>query len=264
MGLCRIHLMAARFWFRNGITVADEKCLAGQLDPGKSHEYDWLRMRWISTFAAVWLLLAGCQSNQSEQALSPGKFAAATSAAGYNAADVNATLGTNATARGIVPGTTISITVQEDRTLNRAYVVPANGTIDYPPLGRIALENLTTDEAAQKIREGLEKHYSRKVTVAVAIESALPGGVGGVVYVMGNVSRPGPVVLPRGERYTVIQAIGAAGDFTASANGGKVQLVRYDTMGKKHVAYVNVDEITRGAGLDVEVRDGDWVFVPGK
>jgi polysaccharide export outer membrane protein len=256
--------MAGRVWFRNGITVADEKRLAGQLDPGKSHEYDWLRMRWIFTLAAVWLLLAGCQSNQSAQVLSPEKVAAATSEAAYNTADANATLGTSATPRGIVPGITISITVQEDRTLNRAYVVPANGTIDYPPLGRIALENLTTDEAAQKIREGLEKHYSRKVTVAVAIESALPGGGGGVVYVMGNVSRPGPVVLPRGERYTVIQAIGAAGAFTASANGGKVQLVRYDTMGKKHVAYVNVDQITRGAGLDVEVRDGDWIFVPGK
>lgn len=263
MGLCRTHLISRRFRFCNGITVAYEKWLAGQLDPGKSHEYDWLRMRWISTFAAFWLLLAGCQSNQSEQVLSPGKFTTATSPAGYNTADVNATLGTNAAPRGIMPGITISITVQEDRTLNRAYVIPGNGTIEYPPLGRIVLENLTADEAAQKIREGLEKHYSRKVTVAVAIESALPGGGGGVVYVMGNVSRPGPVVLPRGERYTVIQAIGAAGDFTASANGGKVQLVRYDPMGKKNVTYVNVDQITR-AGLDVEVRDGDWVFVPGK
>jgi protein involved in polysaccharide export with SLBB domain len=81
---------------------------------------------------------------------------------------------------------------------------------------------------------------------------------------MGNVGRPGPVVLPRGEHYTVIQAIGAAGAFTAFANGGKVQLIRYDTMGKKHVTYVNVDQITRGAGLNVEVRDGDWIFVPGK
>jgi protein involved in polysaccharide export with SLBB domain len=255
--------MAGRIWFRNGIGVADEKRLGGSLDPGKGHEYDWLRMRWILTLGALWLLLAGCQSNQTEQVLSPGNFTAATSAAGYNTAVANATLGTNVTTRGIVPGITISITVQEDRTLNRAYVVPANGTIDFPPLGRIALENLTTDEAAQKIRDGLEKHYSRKVTVAVAIESALPGG-GGVVYVMGNVSRPGPVVLPRGERYTVIQAIGAVGDFTASANGGKVQLVRYDPMGKKHVVYVNVDQITRGAELDVEVRDGDWIFVPGK
>ena len=221
-------------------------------------------MRWIFTLAALWLLLAGCQSNQSAQVLSPEKVAAATSEAAYNTADANATLGMNATPRGIVPGITISITVQEDRTLNRAYVVPASGAINYPPLGRIAIENLTTDEAAQKIREGLEKYYSRKVTVAVTVESALPGGGGGVVYVMGNVGRPGPVVLPRGEHYTVIQAISAAGAFTTSANGGKVQLVRYDTMGRKHVTYVTVDQITRGTESDVEVRDGDWIFVPGK
>ena len=221
-------------------------------------------MRWISTFAALWLLLAGCQSNQSAQVLSPENFAAATSDAAYSTPDVNATVGTNAKPRRIVPGITISITVQEDPTLNRAYVVPASGTIDYPPLGRMALENLTTDEAAQKIRDGLGKHYSRKFTVAVAIESALPGGGGGVVYVMGNVNRPGPLVLPQGERYTVIKAIGAAGDFTASANGSKVQLVRYDKTGKKHVAYVNVDQVIRPGGSDVEVQDGDWIFVPGK
>ena len=205
-------------------------------------------MRWISTFAALWLLLAGCQSNQSAQVLSPEKFAAATSAAAYSTADTNATIGTNAKPRGIVPGITISITVQEDRTLNRAYVVPVSGTIEYPPLGRIVLENLTADEAAQKIREGLGKYYSRKVTVAVAIESALPGGGGGVVYVMGNVNRPGRWCCRAGERFTVIKAIGGAGDFTASANGGKVQLVRYDPTGKKNVTYVNVDQITRGAG----------------
>ena len=215
-------------------------------------------------FAALWLLLAGCQSNQSAQMLSREKFAAATSDAAYSTADANATVGTNVQPSGIVPGMTISITVQEDRTLNRAYVVPASATIDYPPLGWIALENLTTDEAAQKIRDGLEKHYSRKVTVAVAIESAIPGGGGGVVYVMGNVHRPGPVVLPPGEHFTIIKAIDAAGDFTAYANGSQVQLVRYDKTGKKHVAYINVDQTARGSGLDVEVRDGDWIFVPGK
>jgi polysaccharide export outer membrane protein len=221
-------------------------------------------MRRISTFAAIWLVLAGCQSNQSAQVLSPEKFAAATSDAAYNTTDANATVGTNAPPRGIVPGITISITVQEDRTLNRAYVVPSSGTIDFPPLGRMGLENLTTDEAAQKIRDGLEKHYSRKVTVTVAIESAPPGSGGGVVYVMGNVNRPGPLVLPPGERFTMIKAIGAAGNFTASANGSKVQLVRYDKMGKKHVVYVNVDQAMKEGGLEVEVQDGDWIFVPGK
>ena len=215
-------------------------------------------------FAALWLLLAGCQSNQSAQMLPREESPAATSDAAYNTAGANATIGTNAQPSGIEPGMTISITVQEDRTLNRAYVVPVGGTINFPPLGWIALENLTTDEAAQKIRDGLEKHYSRKVTVAVAIESAIPGGGGGVVYVMGNVHRPGPVALPSGEHFTVIKAIGAAGDFTAYANGSQVQLVRYDKTGKKQVTYVNVDQITRGGGLDVEVRDGDWIFVPAK
>ena len=62
----------------------------------------------------------------------------------------------------------------------------------------------------------------------------------------------------------MIRAIGAAGDFTASANGAKVQLVRYDQLGKKHVTFLNVDQIAEGSGLDVAVQDGDWIFVPGR
>jgi protein involved in polysaccharide export with SLBB domain len=247
--------------------VASEERLAGQLDRAGAREYDCLHMRWISMLAAFWLLLAGCQSNESAQVLSPEKFATVTVTgdSGYSTADANATAGTNTNTKTgmIMPGVTISITVQEDRTLNRAYVVPANGAIEYPPLGRIALENLTTNEAVQKIQDGLEKHYSHRVTVGVAIESTPPGG-GGMVYVMGNVNRPGPLVLPSGERYTVIKAIGAAGDLKASANGAKVQLVRYDQLGRKHVTFLNVDQIAKGSGLDIAVQDGDWIYVPGK
>ena len=181
------------------MAVASGTQPASQLDRAGGHEYDCLHMRWISMLAALWLLLAGCQSNQSAQVLPPEKLATATSDVGYNTAEANATAGTSAQPGTIKSGVTISITVQEDRTLNRAYVVPASGVIEYPPLGRIALENLTTNEAAQKIQDGLEKHYSHKVTVGVSIESAAPGG-GGVVYVMGNVNRPGPLYRDQGDR----------------------------------------------------------------
>lgn len=225
-------------------------------------------MRWISTFAALWLLLAGCQSNQNVQVLSPEKFAAATSGAAYSTTDTNATAGTNAKPRVVVPGITISIAVDEDHTLNRAYLVPVSGTIDYPPLGRITVEGLTTDEVGQKIREGLEKDYFQKATVSVTIETALPGGggAGGVIYVIGNVNRPGPLLLPKDERFTVTKAIIAAGNLATFGNGGKVQLIRYDKAGKKFITYINVDRIMKRGEFekDTQVQDGDWIIVPEK
>lgn len=225
-------------------------------------------MRWISTFAALWLLLAGCQSNQNVQVLSPEKFAAATSGAAYSTTDTNATTGTNAKPRVVVPGITISIAVDEDHTLNRAYLVPVSGTIDYPPLGRITVEGLTTDEVAQRIREGLEKDYFQKATVSATIETALPGGggAGGVIYVIGNVNRPGPLLLPKDERFTVTKAIIAAGNLATFGNGGKVQLIRYDKAGKKFITYINVDRIMKRGEFekDTQVQDGDWIIVPEK
>jgi protein involved in polysaccharide export with SLBB domain len=225
-------------------------------------------MRWISTFAALWLLLAGCQSNQNTQVLSPEKFAAATSGAAYSTTDTNSTTGTNVKPRVVVPGVSISVTVDEDRSLNHTYVVPISGTIDFIPLGRIPVEGLTTDEVAQKIKEGLEKDYFQKATVTVAIESALASGgaAGGVIYVIGNVNRPGPLLLPKDERFTVTKAIIAAGNFAVFANGGKVQLIRYDKTGKKFVTYMDVDRIMKRGEFekDIQVQDGDWIIVPEK
>jgi protein involved in polysaccharide export with SLBB domain len=237
-------------------------------------------MRWISTLAALWLLLAGCQSNSNVQVLSPEKFATATSGGAYSTTDTNATAGTstnamaatNAKPRVIVPGITISVTVDEDHSLNRSYLVPISGAVDYPPLGRIMVEGLTSDEVAQKIREGLEKDYFQKATVTVAIESTLVGavnsvgGVGGVIYVIGNVNRPGPLLLPKDERFTIAKAIIAAGNLATFGNGAKVQLIRYDKAGKKYITYVNVDRIMKRGEFekDIQVQDGDWIIVPEK
>ena len=223
-------------------------------------------MRWIVTVAAFCFLFAGCQSNQSVQVLSPEKFVTATGGEAYNSTETNATAATNAKPRVIVPGVTISVTVDEDRSLNRAYLIPVGGAIDYPPLGRMVVEGLTPDEVAQKIRESLEKDYFQKATVTVAVEAVPIGGSGGVIYVIGNVNRPGPLLLPKDEKFTVTKAIIAAGNFATFANGGKVQLIRYNEAGKKYVTYIDVDRIMKRGEFekDIQVQNGDWIIVPEK
>jgi len=250
-------------------TVANKRPAASQLDDAGSQRYDRLRMRWVSTFGVLWFLLAaGCQSNQNARVLSPEKFSVMTSSTAYSATDTNATAGTNAKPRVIVPGVSISVTVDEDHSLDHVYVVPISGAIDFVPLGRVQAEGLTADEVAQKIKEGLEKDYFQKATVTVAIESALAtsGGAGGVIYVIGNVNRPGPLLLPKDERFTVTKAIIAAGNFATFANGGKVQLIRYDKTGKKYLTYIDVDRIMKRGEFekDIQVQDGDWIIVPEK
>ena len=248
------------------IMVANEKVAGRPLDGAGGHGYDCRPMRWIFTFAAICLLFAGCQSNQSVHVLSPEKFAAATGGEAYSSTETNATTATNAKPRVIVPGVTISVTVDEDHSLNRAYLIPNSGAIDYPPLGRMVVEGLTPDEVAQKIRESLEKDYFQKATVTVAVEAVPVGGSGGVIYVIGNVNRPGPLLLPKDEKFTVTKAIIAAGNFATFANGGKVQLIRYNEAGQKYVTYVDVDRIMKRGEFekDIQVQNGDWIIVPEK
>ena len=194
---------------------------------------------------ALLIIITGWQSNQSALALSPEKF---TTAPGKP----------NQKAGVIVPGSVISITVAQDRTLNRAFTVPDSGVVNFQPLGRVAVEGLTREELAGQIRKALEKDYFPKATVTVTIESS--PGEGGVIYVVGNVNRPGPLVLPKDKPLTIAKAINAAGSLSASANAEKIQLVRYDTAGKKRVTYIN---LKRGEPeKDVPVQNGDWIIVP--
>ncbi len=191
-----------------------------------------------------------------------------TSGTTYSATGANATAGTEAKPRVIAPGVSVRVTVDEDHSLNHVSMVSNSGAIDFVPLGHVLVDGLTAAEVAQKIKEGLEKEYLPKATVTVIIESALAtnGGTGGVIYVIGNVNRPGPLLLPKDERFTVTQAIVAAGNFATFANGGKVELIRYDKGGKKYLTHIDVDRILKRGEFekDIPVQDGDWIIVPEK
>ena len=188
--------------------------------------------------------------------------------------------------RLVVPGTVLTVTVAEDRSLNRQYMVPLTGQVEFAGTGRINVLGLTAEEVAKKIREPLERDFFQKATVEVTAESPTVGAVsntggvvtasggaggganpgGGVVYVLGSVNRPGPLMLPPNEVFTVTKVIIAAGNFSTFAKGNAVRLIRYDETGRKFETRVNVARIMR-EGLfedDVPVQSGDWIIVGEK
>jgi polysaccharide export outer membrane protein len=166
--------------------------------------------------------------------------------------------------RLMTAGMVISVAVEEDRSLSRQFVVPNSGALDYPPLGRLEVAGLTTDELAQRIKTQLERDYFNTATVRVAVESATTGG--GVIYVLGSVNRPGPLLLPADESFTVTKVIIAAGNLSTFGNGAKVRLIRYGESGKKYETQVNVARIMQRGEFDkdIPVRNGDWIIVPEK
>jgi protein involved in polysaccharide export with SLBB domain len=221
------------------------------------------------------VLACGCQSSPpGSKALTNAEFLKKFSAGAPEPVATNAPVAQIAGPKLIAPGMVLTVTVAEDANWNRQYMVPSSGAVEILGLGRLSVTGLTADELAQKIKQPLEKDYLQKATVTVTIENvasgaapAMTGGVGGgVVYVLGNIGRPGPLMLPRDEVFTLAKVIIAAGGIAPFGNGAKVRVLRYDSNGQKFETTVNVDRIMKRGEFekDIPIVNGDWIIVPEK
>ena len=84
----------------------------------------------------------------------------------------------------------------------------------------------------------------------------------GIVYVVGNVARPGGYVLDGRNMLTVEEAMALAGGGAHAAQLKRVQLVRSMPDGKKEEIIIPVNLIFKGQAPDVAMKDGDILFVP--
>ena len=83
----------------------------------------------------------------------------------------------------------------------------------------------------------------------------------GIVYVLGEVTRPGGYVLNSTGGITVLQVVAVAGGPTHVASAGKTRLLRRTENGFQE-QQIDVTKLLRGKALDVSVRDEDILFIP--
>ena len=99
------------------------------------------------------------------------------------------------------------------------FKVDEQGMINFPIFGNIKVGGLTTNEISQMLQEKFVKDgYINDAVVNTKIMSFK-------VTVLGDVKNPGPQTYS-GERLTVLEAIGKAGDLTNSAIRQNVLVVR--------------------------------------
>jgi polysaccharide biosynthesis/export protein len=84
----------------------------------------------------------------------------------------------------------------------------------------------------------------------------------GIVYVLGEVTRPGGYVLNSTGGITVLQVVAVAGGATHLASAGKTRLLHRTGSGFQEQR-VDLKKLLRGKTGDVAVRDEDILFVPG-
>jgi polysaccharide export outer membrane protein len=83
----------------------------------------------------------------------------------------------------------------------------------------------------------------------------------GIVYVLGEVTRPGGYVLNSTGGITVLQVVAAAGGTTHVASAGKTRLLRRSENGFQEQG-IDLKKLLRGKAHDVSVRDQDILFIP--
>jgi polysaccharide export outer membrane protein len=83
-----------------------------------------------------------------------------------------------------------------------------------------------------------------------------------VVYVAGNVAKPGAYVLDGRRTLTVEEAMALSGGSGKAAAMKRVQLVRTLDDGRKEAITIPVNLIYKGQAPDVALIDGDILYVP--
>lgn len=152
----------------------------------------------------------------------------------------------------------VSVTVYDALEMNRRARVNASGQIFLPLVGAVEVGGKTLDEAQQLI-EGKLAAYVVHPQVTLFIEEY--GNK--VVFVMGEVQKPGSYVIPTESRMTVLEAISTAGGFTPVAAQDRARVLR-SARGKTTSYTVDIRGITREGRKDDDMvlEPNDVVFVP--
>ena len=113
-------------------------------------------------------------------------------------------------------------------------------------------------------------HYNVANDGALAIRTSVlvyPGDTvmvpkAGIVYVLGDVNRPGGIVMSNNaSQLTLLQALAMAGGVARTAKQGHAKLLRKDVTGY-HETQLSLGEIQKGKQQDIALAPGDVLYVP--
>jgi len=207
------------------------------------------RLERLLAHAALCCLAAAsahAQAGSPAKAPSPADKAAETAAKEANA-DPSYKIGTE---------DVLTINVWKEADISRTIPVRPDGKISLPLLNDVQAAGLTPLQLAASIRDGLKKFMSDpEVTVIVSAVNSRK------VYVMGEVTKPGPFPLLSG--MTVLQALANAGTFTQFANLKGIYVLRNEN--GKQVRYpFNYKAVVKGNNQEqnLELKPGDTIVVP--
>jgi len=154
----------------------------------------------------------------------------------------------------LAPGDVVDIAVFGHPDLSRSETIRPDGRVTLPLIGEVEAAGLTPTQLAARIAAGL-KAYVKDPQVSVSVRTFQRA----MVYLVGQVARPGAVEIQRG--WTVMDVMAVAGGLTPRAAPRRATLIRRAT-GQT----INLDLeklLLRGdRTADVVLEPGDIIMVP--
>lgn len=159
-------------------------------------------------------------------------------------------------------GDKVSFQILEDRDQPKSLTITDSGELEVPYIGRVPVTDKSCKQAAEELKQLLEKEYYYQATVILGLDQA--NRFLGRVYVWGQVKNQGAIDMAVNENLTAGKAILRAGGFGDFANKKKVKVVRDNPApGSKKIIELNMLEILEQGKTekDLLLQPNDSVIV---
>jgi polysaccharide export outer membrane protein len=152
----------------------------------------------------------------------------------------------------------ISVTVYQDKDMDRKVRVNTDGTVSLPLIGSVSIGGMTLSGAQTSIESKLSQFL-----VSPQVSLFIEDYGNKTIFVMGEVAKPGSYPIPTESRMTVLEAISTAGGFTPIAAQDRARVLRY-VNGASVTYTINTKEITQQdqKEKDMVLEPNDIVYVP--
>lgn len=149
-------------------------------------------------------------------------------------------------------GTTSSASSNpEQGVMQQGYLVGADGTIEFPVVGTIAVAGLTRKELNDKLTKEISVYVKNPIVNINIINFK--------VTILGEVTQPGNYPVS-GERITLPEALGLAGDLTIFGRRDNVLIIR-EAGGEKTYKYVDLTKVDLMDSEFYYLQQNDVVYV---
>ncbi|MGD0502375.1 MAG: polysaccharide biosynthesis/export family protein [Steroidobacteraceae bacterium] len=155
------------------------------------------------------------------------------------------------------PGDKVIVGVYDDpKLLPQEITVTPDGKISYPLAGEIVAGGKTVEQVRLELQTKLKKYISDPIATVIVTDTK-----GNVVYVIGQVNKPGSVIM--NPTINVLQALSVAGGGNPYAKLDSIIVIRSSAGGQRVLPF-KYGAVSSGKDLsqNVELESGDVVVVP--